>query len=932
MVSASPQRATPIESTMTHPFTNSSKYKEFKSVNQLAKTLIKNTPDVDWGCQFVALAQRIGELNKRRVTWWLTRPEQTQAFADFLELPVEDLGVQERAASFVVNFSDFPALKPLDLKREVPWRLGHEMLNTDQKKSEYGRETLEEWLEPNPASWRPPSGLAWLHIGSSIEQQLLTQKLLAVGRFDVLVVPTLADAEEELRGGKPLIVSVSASSGEADFYAMAERPDSAGLLVIAPFAFPIERETTLAASFYGWERIRLRGRDRRKFELSHSNMFGGDVKRWTWTLAPDWRVKLLDWVGARLDKNHPDTHFSAEEAQKWLNRFDPQSAWFSTPSDLLQLCQIMHSVPYTKLPRPSDKDGGLKLAKMLFKAGPAYRHIQMAQLAGNRWESRDTAWSGCLPMDTWLSLSPDTLVAVSPAALKEIASGKNLAGVKNEIKRLAQSAELGNPDALLGSGLIRADSGGYDFQRTTLAALLVRDKLLHQVSHEAVGSWGWACFDPERRPLVDAVLDAISIEQLLAASQRLVAELIAEDAVASAAIVGASEALFIAVSRRIADRESIESAGFLPLAQAIVKRLDMASAVWALPEPLSRPIETDDDKLRWITACWAWSLLPNTNLPTDSWLFPGWCRTLPEVALWIGDLWYSDRYETASPAWIGFLSVVDEWLKDVAEPLVAAPRSLHIGMLSRAAAGQWKSDLSWWECLSECFGAQDALLERLTAHGGREAPQVALRLWPSWVAFERNIAAENFSILIISKVRRWLLESMNAAEAIDALKDDDLWHLVGLPGTLPPNFRPLLFKRFTPLLLAAFEENSEVIKYGKEIEFFERFGEDIAPLLSNFLTHQRLGSAAAECLWRWADHSAVQLLQTPEPLAVTAYQHLLMTCPSKHLGVALETLQAHPELLDSSDWTFWSRQHLPDSGKNAPALLLVLKAAESTHR
>jgi hypothetical protein len=928
MVCASPQRTTNTDSTMANPVTSTQKYKGFKSKDALARALIHKHPDISWECEPRSLAAKIGGLDKGDVTWWRTRRVQTQALADLLEMPVEDLGVLDRSVSFVVSFPDFPALKPLDLKREVPWRLGQEVLDASQSKSEFGRETLDEWLEPNPAFWRPPSGFAWLHVDSHIEQQLLTQKLTAAGRFDVVVVPTLADAAEQLRGGKPLIVSVSANGGEADVYAMADRPFSAGLLVIAPFSLQIEGETSDAAYLFSWEWMTLHKRERRKSELTDPSA-SSDLKRWTWTPSPDWRVKLLDWVGTRLDRQQVDTQFQAKEAQKWLARFDPQSAWFSTPSDLLQLCQLLHSMPYTKLPDPSDKNGGMKLAKVLFKAGPAYRHAQMAQLAQRRWDCRELKWCGSLPMDGWLSLSPYALVAVSPAALAKIASGKSLGTVKKEVHRLKIAAELGDPDALLSSGLIQADSAGnYDFQYRALAVLLVRDKLLNQVASEPTGNWGWACFDAERRPVVDAALDAMSLDQLVAASQR--ASESAADVSVSAAVVGALEALFMAVGRRISSGESINAADVLPLAQWVVSQLDMASVEWALPVPWSRPTQTTDESLQWITACWAWSLLPNTSAPTDSWLFPGWCQTLPEVPYWISELWCDEQYEPASPAWLRFLHVVDEWLKEFDAPVANAPRALHIALLARAAAGQWQPELSWWGSVSDCFWAQDALIERLKALGARDAPQVALRLWPSLLMFERGFVEDKYWARIRSRTRHWLLKTMNPAAAVDMLNDEDLWYLVSSPASLPPNFRPLLLKRFTPLLLAALEQNPSAIAYSQEEQFFERFGAGIAPLLYEFLTHERLGFAAATCLWRWEGEAASQRLKNPQQLDAVARQHLLMECPAAHLSVAAEVLQTSPELFDLPYLASWARQLLPNAGTSAPALLVVLRAVQAT--
>ncbi|MFM9901268.1 MAG: hypothetical protein ACKVOT_09645, partial [Polaromonas sp.] len=762
-------------------------------------------------------------------------------------------------------------------------------------------------------------------------------KLLAAGRFDVLVVPTLADAAEPLRGGKPLIVSVSASSGEADFYAMADRPDSAGFLVIAPFLFPVQMRSSAADSFYDWDRLALRGRERRKFEVTHPGALN-DFKRWTWMLSPDWREKLLDWVGHRLDRHHPESLFTANEAQKWLADFDPQSVWFSTPSNLLQLCQLMNS---RKPPKVTDRDCGVKLAKALFKAGPAYRHEQMQTLVQARWDTREVQWRSSLPMSAWLSLSPDALVAVSPAAIEQSASGKNLATVKKELAKLRIAAELGHADALLASGLIQVDAdadGNYDFQHRTLATLLVRDQLLQQMATKVAEDWGWACFDEQRRPLVDAVLDAMSLEQLVGTSQRACAGSAEGDA--SAAMIGAREALFVALGRRIAGGNAIEAADVLPLARCVIAQLDMASATWTIPAPYSRPTQTDDDSLQWLTACWAWSLLPTTDeasAPDESWLFPGWCQALPETPPWVNELWVDEKSEPASPAWLQFLVVIDEWLKDVDAPVADAPRALHVGLLARAAGGRWSPDLSWWKSVNECRWAQDALIARLEALGARDAPQIALLLWPSWLAFERSFPDNSSWLATVSRIRRWLLGTMKNLAALEALNEDDLWYLARLPVSLPPEIRPLLFKKLTPLLLkelpstlvAALEQSPAIFALGQEEEFFERFGAGIAHLLHGFLAHERLGFAAATCLWRWDAEAASQCLQDSQLLDAPARQHLLMTCPAAHLPMAVLILKTNPELFDMTYLDGWARPQLPNAGASAPVLLGIIRAAQA---
>jgi hypothetical protein len=85
-------------------------------------------------------------------------------------------------------------------------------------------------------------------------------------------------------------------------------------------------------------------------------------------------------------------------------------------------------------------------------------------------------------------------------------------------------------------------------------------------------------------------------------------------------------------------------------------------------------------------------------------------------------------------------------------------------------------------------------------------------------------------------------------------------------------------------------------------------------------------------LWRWDNYAAVQLLKNPQQLEAIARQHLLMTSPATHLIISLAALQSNPELFDLPYLASWARQHLPNSGGNAPALLLVLNAAEASPR
>lgn len=895
---------------MPNPIKTAPAYSKFGSNDALAKALIKNFTEIKWTLEPRSLAAKIGQLDKGNPTWWLAREKETTCLAELLDLPVADLGVQSQTSNHLFSFSGFPGLKPLDLKREKPWVLAEARLDPKESSNEFGEGVLDHWLEPAVrSSFRPPYDLEWLHVPDELERQLLVRGLAAAGNYEVLVVETLADAADQLRGRKPFVVSVCADGGEKDLMALVDRPDGAGLLVIAPFMLAV-RETTSSADFIGWEQITSSARERRLFDLTAA----GTIKRWTWSLLPDWRDRLLERVEARLNRHPADTLFSAQGVKNWLERFDAHAQWFSTTSDLMHLCQIGHLISEKRLPVPNDPDAGKKLVKFLFKEKPLYQSTQIQQLAVARWNRPGLCWRDGLPMESWLSLALPSTGSAVRSELDAIAQGKTPAERKKAVGRVAKMLEVGNPDALLSSGLIKkCVQGNFDFEHPTLAGLLVRDTLMRQIAEEPLASWALACFDSERRLVVDAALDAVSAEHLIAATERLL-----QEAPDSAVTIGASEALFMAVGRRILDGRAIPSA-LMPVAKSVIERMDVTTADWALPDLWSRPVESEDEKLVWITACWAWSLMPNApfTMP-ENWWFPGWSKSLPELPYWLSELWPDEKCEQVSPAWNQFFTVVDEWLKDMERPMADAPHILHIGFLMKAAHGAWPADPAWWQELISCRWAQEILLKRFQKAG----KGAAARLWPSFLVFERNFPAETRYLVRFSGVRIFLLQQLKPADALGLLAHDDRHYLVQVLYTLPPELRAALLESLAPTPLT--------VRYGDELAFFERFGPSSAPALVLFLAHEQLGRAAAACMWRWDTEKAARLLRQREKLSTQEQNNLLDTCPASHVAAVMAVVCAAPESFDLAMLAYWARRHLPTAGSNAGRLIAIIKMAQSS--
>jgi hypothetical protein len=737
---------------------------------------------------------------------------------------------------------------------------------------------------------------------------------------------TLEAATAELQDAKPLILVVEGSVSEEDFKTLGLRNSSAGLLVIAPV--PMYGKTSELENMRvleSWERRSLQDEERRQFDLATPVAING----WTWTLQPDWRLALLQWVEKRLDKQDADTLFDAQSMNLWLERFDPLCQWFETTTDVLHLCEVGHSELQKKLPKPNDVEAGRKLTQLLFRERSLQHSDKIQQWAVARWNRLDLAWRGALSMDDWLSLLPANQLPPTAEEVLAIASAKTALERKKAATRVIELLNAGNPDVLRASGLLREDATGHlDFEHPTLVRLIVRDKLMRQIATESAQSWGMACFDADRRKLVDAAIDVVSMATLMQAVQRLLLE--DADVASSAAALGASEALFVAIGRRVANREVIHEE-FIPLlmqlADVVFGRLEIEASAFGLPAPWSRPIDSSAQQLAWLGACWAWSLLVKApDKPVDemppNWLFPGWSDSLPPAPEWLTNLWPEEDTDRLSSAWKDFFNVADEWVKDWDQPLDNAPRILRIALLGRAAHGAWIANPAWWEDLisDRAPWSEYALIARLKA-AGKDA---AVRLWPSYLAFElsaKELSKESMLLVYIiqrSSVRIWLLAQMSPSEGMASLARAELNHLSSTPQLLPPAFRaPLLLERCK---FISFESLADTAP------FIASFGPSVASVLPELLAHEWLGSTAAEYLWAWDTATAERML-SDEAINWEARYSLMHTCPISKITIATATLLEMPAIFGSADYRSWAKNRLSTSGKNAQELLEIIRSS-----
>ncbi|MSP91875.1 MAG: hypothetical protein EXR79_08775 [Myxococcales bacterium] len=215
-----------------------------------------------------------------------------------------------------------------------------------------------------------------------------------------------------------------------------------------------------------------------------------------------------------------------------------------------------------------------------------------------------------------------------------------LARVKDASKRLEAAHALADDllartprdvvDHLIRAGLLAPAGGGHwSLEPPWHVTAWIEDWLRQQVTADDLG-WGRLAFDPDKRDVLDRVLDRVVQEPGML--DRLLPHL--PPLATTPAAIGAVEAVFAAVGRALEDGRmtacGTDKLHLLWAAQigCCIHRYTTPSP----PQPLSRRGSTDPwhDVPAWIRTSWAWSFglpAPATPVPTAFvWLFPGWTR------------------------------------------------------------------------------------------------------------------------------------------------------------------------------------------------------------------------------------------------------------------------------------------------------------------
>lgn len=872
------------------------------SNNKLAGALLAKYKELDWGSENVkSLATRLGYIDNGKTSWWLRRPTLVQALAEHLDVSPEDLGLHPELASDTFRFTEFPELSPLDLVRERPCDLGMPV----SLGGRYSHEEMDLWLGQSSVSItvkQPPSGVYWLHFLPGRGVDLFWTHLQRHSKYETLSANTIQDARESLKQPRHLILRIDAKGGDSDLHALASMHKDMALLVVAPYTAPSCPKPGDIRTLYLWERLNASRETRRELDLMTEP---SEIRSFEWRLHSDWIERLVLWIEKRLDTHQTDTHFTANEILKWLGKFPYLQRLLDGPGDLLHLCSLLHKLPSRKWPKEGSREAGRVLLRHILP-GSERAQNDYSDISIVAWRNNAVDWATPLTLTSWESLAaaPTGLAQEKLNALIESDDRAVREKIARQLKNPASHIDLIRLQELQ---LLAAESGeGYSLRPKFMPSLLARDHVIESMTKGPLESWALHCFDPRRRLVVDAALDALMLDDLIG-----IAKMLPQSLAGDAAGIAAAEALFYAIARKA--KEKGFNSELLTIAPRLLIQLaeDNASE---LPCPWSRETNEESAQLEWIATCWAWSLLETPNsLPTrlqNSWLFPRWANDLSSAEDWeLLERLIDDKAKLSDPGVHLVLQRAGEWVDRMEQPPAAPPSLLKPLLIAEGAKRGWSLEPDWWH------GIFDARWkEELLANLVREMPQEFLpRLLGSLIdhvadTFQtKRSAYEHF---LLSPLLREILIKLPSGELATVFTKEQIRLLLSTPEALPPALR----REALELLLSA--GTQDPIKIAKLIHLSTE-SDALLPWLET--AYWRI---AAQKIWQLTPHRAKSILGNTEKERPLRIHALLLTCPD--LSYSLPLIREHSPLFQQQELKALARERLPNAGLHSQELMKLL--------
>ncbi|EPX55918.1 hypothetical protein D187_008173 [Cystobacter fuscus DSM 2262] len=950
---------------MGHPLQVWMKAAGFESKSTLARRILARVPGLFPETAAEQRHRRIGlqltRLEQGSLSWWRGNEEALRVLADLLGISEQHL-LQGGPTMGLVEFDEFPVLRPMDPATELPPRgTGWAMRAATSERETEPRFDLftslpeteaHVWIQVPPGAGkslaaRVRTARSQLHGSLPLEESPREPESAPVFGpraarvqhwFTVLTAHRLADLElSRFSTRTPLFIEVGFADPQTDREALQSLRDWKSVVVVASFARPGSADV-----------------------LSYDPEWRMDRREWAfwqdleWRPMAGWRQEVIDWAASRLGTERKG--LLPREFGTWLEQADPGERLVRTPGELLTLCHLAHEmgtrrlvrqfadgwkedVSRTVVPRMLKREmseGSVRASWLRAAGADAVRTLTLAAF-------RDVAspWPPSATVETWAGRLPEIYAApVSDKVLDEkllaIARGRN----ENERKQRAREAKASihslSPamaiEYLSSTRLMRLQPDGGlgpypHWMVETIARQQVEEGLLRLPT-----TWGRWAADPGRQHLVDEVLDALPSRRLLSLSEQVVRE---HDG-SELGSVGAVDALFSAWGRRL-EKEPAASDALETLHALALRQLEVLGGRSGRTCPMTRP-GFGEGSNAWLADCWSWSFaVPPPAWPVAPelrWHFPGWTSpALSDEGAWCLS-WVErvkGRVDQDYTRLVARASRVLEYGGPTLPPrgipyfllpafMVSAAHH-DIALVSRLIAQAVQQD-GFVEELLQRLQQEGPLLQRALAasvfHGlAKEAGGVMFLFEPqartSYSTPERHPIAPTLA--------EWLFTWLDDAAIVRTLQESGPGHLPFKLERVPPRLLLHLVRHYV-------QHKPRELLYFTNLNV-HRFKPEHIPVLE-LLTEKSMGGVAAyNALWRLAPEVAFQKAFDAQGqyllLEFSLRDDLSNVFPRDWYGRILDALESCPR----EQWPIWSLDWLASRIRAGGALV---ERAYALHR
>lgn len=832
---------------------------------------------------------KLGELAKGKTVWWQGRPEAAKALAQALDVELEDLQLSELIGDAIFTFRDFPLARGFDARSELPCPLGN-----------------EEWFAPinSEARWilAPPG------TGRSFTAHVHRHRHGA----RTVRVSTLSEALSFIGKSGPLVIEVERPD-DKDWNTEQQLITRGSVLVIAPFhrwriRNPPPPQQPRKESPLSLEELRPEPPVAKPLDWSTVL---------SWVPRPDWREQFIRWLCERVPSG---VHFNLDDMLRWLQQEDPEALLFATPGDLVPLCAFAHEQgrAWRSQTRKSFIIQWLDSRLANKDAGPDIQQVWLrtqgkAALRAwiQAWFQSPEPWLEPLAKSRWLEFLPEESALVStPEVDRHLTQLRALPKRQQALKQKEILAILATPHPegafqhLTSAGFFQHEGGElWSFRYAWFANLVAQELIESTLRTGSPEQWGRWTVQPDKRDVVDALIDELPEAELL----RVIDRTAQKFALSSLGAIGAVETLFAAVGRRLRQGARLEAARVLPLWELQRASLGKRSDSWP-PTPLTRP-NAQGDLTGWLELCWLWSFHVEapTSVPGElAWLVPGWTRpVLDQAPNWVGA-------GTQTPLLLDLAVRVVERCKGEALPQWI-PWLLLPSVFLAADQRGWSLESSKLGSLLGFPELMDFVLQRLALLPLEVRQAKAASLWAASLQSGNRYAQEKPG----SPLRRFFDEHLTWEAFRASIDDNRLRDLaLSLQHVPPPLHTPLLkeaLQRWPDLSFTMISDRTHL-------------DVDVLELL---LSHHRHKWEVIRAFWKWHPDRARVLTQEALQGDDPETRSWFWEATPQEMPWLLEQLEAHQRPL--APWVeAWVAWRLPQDGPLAERFhALWLKARPS---